>query len=348
MTSIEILTKDIENIRDLGKRWGMNDAQIRKCLLEAVGVKDDGEITVKPTLRHGIFQAMLTSILVLFILFVGLYFLVQVHEPTEHFIGKNLQHLNYDIFRIIRLAGLPFLHRFRSMEAYYEESCIVNNPYFEGNRPDCESCKHERRIAITENITSSKFDLHYASSTKILKIKNALKKKVSFEDLKASYDENKATYHATAGFVSSNPDVQSMDELFKQEDSTLQNIHIEGNYRKVSTAKALRQLFPRPDFIPADVEVSLDKAIFIDGPKSPLYTLITGTPHFQNIWYAQGSGSRLLRFRPYEHCLSECSIMEHIVEEGDIVYWNDVFWKVDSLPVHGEYKTTISFIANFS
>jgi hypothetical protein len=45
--------------------------------------------------------------------------------------------------------------------------------------------------------------------------------------------------------------------------------------RNMAASQAIRKLFPRPEFIPPESEVALEKVVFLDGYKSDHYELVS-------------------------------------------------------------------------
>lgn len=44
--------------------------------------------------------------------------------------------------------------------------------------------------------------------------------------------------------------------------------------KNMASSQILRKMFPRPEFVPPESEVALEKTLYIDGPKSQLFEVV--------------------------------------------------------------------------
>lgn len=68
------------------------------------------------------------------------------HEMSALFLRK-VQHFIYPSMKVVRKAAIPILSNWPALTDFYEESCLVHNPYFQvGDSMDCSSCRNRLNI----------------------------------------------------------------------------------------------------------------------------------------------------------------------------------------------------------
>ncbi|OWF34609.1 hypothetical protein KP79_PYT24781 [Mizuhopecten yessoensis] len=113
---IEFLRNNVSALRSLGKEWGLENEEIESCIDEVIANSND-KAKVKPTITstgRNIWSLIRFSIkfwLVVFVLICAsctcLFLVASYNNDVESFVSRTLQPYGYDIFRYVRLAGLP-------------------------------------------------------------------------------------------------------------------------------------------------------------------------------------------------------------------------------------------------
>ncbi|XP_013378650.1 uncharacterized protein LOC106150413 isoform X2 [Lingula anatina] len=231
---------------------------------------------------------------------------------------------------------------------FYEEECLIYNPYFRVPETSCELCSYVKEIEERSQYA----DLDVNNPAQPFINRQALGQPVTFEDLRTAYKENAEKLQASVmNFRSNEMSLRSFKDLFAVNSPVeLQKqigdmFHTEYVSRKVAGAQVLRRLFHRPHFVPAETEVALEKFVFVDGPKAKPYKF--SLAQFSNVWYAQGQGSRRLILLPSVNCLGECKKFEITLKERDILFYSDEFWRASSYPVPQSQEISIAFKGSF-
>lgn len=88
------------------------------------------------------FLTMNRKSLLNFLLLSLLLFIIQTYrgELSSLFIRK-IQHYIYPSMRILRKTSVTLLESHPQLSFYYDENCLVNNPYFQANEIDCNFCQ---------------------------------------------------------------------------------------------------------------------------------------------------------------------------------------------------------------
>lgn len=113
---------------------------------------------------------------------------------------------------------------------------------------------------------------------------------------------------------SSNINLSSLEDLktlnFNNPESS--TLHISWRINRMTPARYLRKLFPRPDFISEWSGQSIERFIMIDGPKSTGYSL----PSFEcsYTFIIQGSGERTIILKPSKECGHSCRTVSVVLK----------------------------------
>ncbi|KAK4287686.1 hypothetical protein Pmani_039243 [Petrolisthes manimaculis] len=93
------------------------------------------------------------------------------------------------------------------------------------------------------------------------------------------------------------PNVYFNSRNLKSGQSLQDNEHVEWKIATLESLHKLRQVFPRPYFIPRETEVALHRFLLIDGPGSDSYSL--PLPEFANVIVVQASSLMLATQIPF-------------------------------------------------
>ena len=105
--------ENASDLKQLGKEWGLNDAEIKECIQRAMSI-DPKDLPQSKTTRLK-FAArkswpklrLFLWIVVVVAVFVGVVTLALQNEQIDHRVGQIVQPLLYPLFRTVRLAATP-------------------------------------------------------------------------------------------------------------------------------------------------------------------------------------------------------------------------------------------------
>ncbi|KAJ8299571.1 hypothetical protein KUTeg_023631 [Tegillarca granosa] len=281
------LKENVSELRKFGKEWGMTDEEINSCIDDVLVNKEDENPPCRSNKTQArklwswfCFCVKVWFGFVLVITGIGIfgYLLLSFHEPSEAFISKTLQPYGYDIFRFVRLATLP-IHKMTNITQYYDAECIIDNPFFREPTVNCRECTQTKSVTDQYSFNETVFLKHKMRGKPIV-YKRFLKHNVSYTDLKQMHEKHSEILDSNIyRFESTYQDITSPRDIFRdgmeQEIAKRKNLVIKWNSRTVKSSQVLRKLYPRLQFISPESEVALDKTIFIDGPASQHYTLVS-------------------------------------------------------------------------
>lgn len=353
--------EEIEEILNVAESWGIDPTHIKhevsdifKCSCERnsidCGYKNNttgfkvaglsGFLYLLKTLGHYVW--IFCKILFCCVM---IYTFISCHNPTQKFVMRHSQSLIYPIMRTVRLWTLPVIKKYDSLTEWHEEECLLKNPFYEEVLLDCWPCEDIRSIVDLTGLVN--YTQAYCSNEKPFIVRDVMPEKVTFEDLRKMYADNKqALSRGTAKFISGASEIQSLSDLFNyRTDNFVKDLHVTWKVNRVSAARIFRQVFRRPYFVPNRSEVALQRFIYFDGPEATHYYY--PLTDFANVWLAQGQGYRVVVLEPSESCRNNCSTVSVLLKPKDVLYYNWQFWRPKSLPARISEEPSITYMGSF-
>lgn len=260
----------------------------------------------------------------------------------------------YPFLRITRFLALP-MHRFFDLSYMQEWICIIDNPAYIPDKPDCGICAEVSNIPsrLSHKLPQLKFKKDFYAPRHSVKVKNVSgygDEQHGLESVKNFYESNHEDmeldtcelYTDRANFTAN-----SLQELFEKWEHEKPDGHMVG--WKICYGKGfrkLRNLFPRPYFI--HTEGAMDKAIYLMQPVGEESTSV-GLPKafFDNVWVAQVSGTTLYQIKPIDECSEKCNPLEVRLEQGDVFYFTQHTWTATFVNPD-RAKPAIIFMSSFA
>jgi hypothetical protein len=128
------LKENAQELRQLGKKWGMTEKEIDNCVTEALSLtenKEDLKKSPKNIARKCwayflfLIKIQLGIGLLLMVLLGGMYTTALYHEPSQRAIMKAIMPYSYEIMRAVRLAAVP-LHKMFNISSMLIDLYIIN------------------------------------------------------------------------------------------------------------------------------------------------------------------------------------------------------------------------------
>ncbi|KAJ3657770.1 hypothetical protein Zmor_009553 [Zophobas morio] len=330
---------DVNNLRKCAKELNFSDKEITKIFKQCFNELDHEN--PKPPRNSGNAQKYATTILKIFFIFTlvstCIYILLNVHQPTSSLVLRNVQGLIYPGLKILRFLSVPIIRKYPSLTGLYDESCLVENPYFYVSDMECWPCENVHSVM---DLTG--FDNHslYQSGTPYI-IKTQ-QKEVFFEDLKQLYVDNKGVFDKEANYIkSTNSSVSSLGELF--EFGVQSSTHVTWRINKMSPGRLIRQLFPRPPIISEWSGQSIERFIIMDAPNATPYVL--PNPECSYVILTQGMGERTIILKPSRECGDVCRTVSVVLKPSYMLWYNWWYWRPISLPNSPE--SSITYLSSY-
>jgi len=236
--------------------------------------------------------------------------------------------------RLLRYATMWLHQRFPHITIWHEQQCLIDNPWFTNLDLNCWPCEEIR--SITNLTTFPNYVQAYLHNGIPFVIKDIhSSNNFALEQLENLYAEYENELKSGTGYFRSNvPSLSELKDIFEAGKSLklheYNKIHIEWQLKRVSAARVMRSLFPKPKFVPNTTEVALERYLFIDGPSTLTYSIpIT---EFANVWLHQKIGRRVITFQPSPNCKDSCSTISTVIFAGDILFYNWQYWHLSFQP----------------
>jgi len=342
------LSLEAQHLREYGQRHGLSDAEINNCIEQVLNDVNAVEVQRFRPQGHDLkkhWTLVLQCFLALILLLVPLYYMVSSHKPTQTFVTRHIQDYIYPFMRYLRLSTLSLHASFPQITAWHEEQCLVYNPWYRNPDVGCWPCEHVLAVInLTEFTSFAK--AYYQNGTPFI-VKDS-SKGFTLRKLENLYMKHgDALNRGTGYFLSAIPSLKHPRDIFElgksQKLFEYSKIHIEWQFKRVSAARVLRKVFPRPYFVPNTTEVALERYLFIDGPSSPSYSL--PLTEFANVWLNQKSGRRIVMLEPAPHCKSSCIPISAVLSANDILFYNWQLWRARFLP--SATSLSITYMSSF-
>lgn len=339
MTSnMDFVRQEIENLKKLGESWNMEKYQIEEAIMKALADKN-GNVTPevldsslhKKRAKCGCFKSclMLCLFITIGIFSAGIFgaCLYTNFSPFELYVNSVVSDLQYPVMRRWRLLSLP-LHSYFDLHYLAVKECLINNPWYIPEEPDCGACEDVADIPQLNNLT----DFHnvYAGWGNPIIITDVI-----------PYAEKKYTVDSFFEYYQSHSNELDQDTCeVSYPDNSVQTI---GDYWKLlgklgpeapsiwwklcygEGLRAIRKLLPRPYFI--STEGALEKILIFVNSDTDVLSLPQG--QYGNAWLAQVTGATEMELKPIPDCNTTCPDLNVTLSKGQVMYLNLDLWDVD-------------------
>uniref|UniRef100_A0A1Y1MH36 Uncharacterized protein n=1 Tax=Photinus pyralis TaxID=7054 RepID=A0A1Y1MH36_PHOPY len=276
-------------------------------------------------------------------LFIALvtYILLNVHQPTSSIVLRNVQGLIYPGLKVVRFLAVPILKKFPSLTNLYDESCLVENPYFYVSDMECWPCEDVHSVIDLTGF--SNYSLYQSGIPYIVQTNQPY---VNFKQLKHMYRLHKEMLLRDAGIIkSNNSTVQSLDGLFESDLHEHSITHVSWRINRMSPSQIIRKLFPRPYIVSDRFGQSVERFIMIDAPAAEGYSFPNTECSY--VFVIQGSGERTIILKPSKECGSVCRTVSVVLRPSFVLWYNWWYWRPISLPKENVTETSISYISSY-
>ncbi|KAJ9583587.1 hypothetical protein L9F63_022060 [Diploptera punctata] len=352
----EVLTsyeQEVKKLRRLGKEWRLKERDIDeiinksfKFLQEQCETQNVKSLITDGTKSRPLYSFKLTLKFIMFVIlmFFGACLFITYHRPTYNLVVRNVQELIYPTMKSLRKITLPIVRAFPSITVWYDEMCLVENPYFRAPDINCWACEEVRSVLDLTEIHNPRDFQPYTGFPYI--VKGAVTA-INYKNLEKLYIDHKQmidqdAYRIISTISSWKTIGNLMDHELEKNPTTNQDAHIVWRINRLEPARVLRKLFPRPSFIPDTV--NMERFILVDEPKAPQYKL--PFPEGYRVFVMQASGERLLILEPVEGCNINCTRVSVLLKPSDFLYYNSWFYRPKSNPVENSTAISISYIGS--
>ncbi|XP_026283555.1 uncharacterized protein LOC113209985 [Frankliniella occidentalis] len=360
-SNLSAYKKKLENVRAFGLESNLSETEIcsvmdeyMKSFMMKNSLMTEGTARTSrllPRARNSMpYLKNFLIFLASFLFSVLIMYIVLQHKPTQYFIQSKLQDFIYPGMKVLRKLSLPIISLFPSLTNFYDESCLVVNPFFRVPDMPCP-CEDVKAIL---NLTGEdiKREQYHSGVPFMVKVD---KEEISFENLKVLYGNHNTVFDRDASYlIISSPSNQGVKStpasLFTLEwdtnDKTWSSTHVQWRCNRMEPTRLLRSHFGVPEKEPSYAAgVTIEKLVMMDGPRAPSYHLPTtdGT----TVFIQQSSGSRVIVLNPANECKEKCSTVSVELPPGHILWFSWWYWRASSLPSPATSSVSVSYVGSY-
>ncbi|CAG9858370.1 unnamed protein product [Phyllotreta striolata] len=279
-------------------------------------------------------------LLTIFLIFI--YVLLNVHQPTSSIVLRNVQGLTYPTLKLVRFLSVPIIKLFPRLTDLYDETCLIENPYFYVSDMECWPCENVFTVLNLTKVEKSLLKSGYGTPF----ITKSNQQLVTLETMRELYEQNKYLLNSeTKRLESTNSSYTTLESLFENNESFPSNTHISWRVTKMATARVVRQVFPKPFFLPDRSGQSVERFVIIDGPEADPYALPSTECSY--VFAIQGSGERSIVLKPSKECSNNCRTISVVLKPSYILWYNWWYWRPISLPSTNSSEPSVTYINSY-
>ncbi|XP_055524772.1 uncharacterized protein LOC129718230 [Wyeomyia smithii] len=343
----EIISKYIEHLEQLKRlaalRGRISESEFNNYLvrhyfhnnniINYIFDKNTSRILLKTVIDRK--KKIINFIFVLLTLFI----IFSYKHEVSTVVLRNIQSFIYPGMRVWRKVTVPIIANYPSLTEYYDESCLLTNPYFQVENLNCDPCADVANVLDFTNIDDVAVNYPYIFKTQ--------KELVDIHRLQILYEQHRAIFTKDAYKIqSSHEGIRNLDDLFRHFMNASQQVESHNVWRcnRMAPARLLRALFPRPARLPA-TGVSLERYLIVDTPQAVPYRIPDA--ECANMFVIQGYGSRTFLLRPTQECRHRCRTLSVRLPASYGLIYNWWYWKPISLPEQYAKSPSISYIGSY-
>lgn len=310
---LEKYKKEVQKLRQAAKGLHLTDEDVNNMFEECFRQLNSN--CQHESKKKSSFIFILKILFSIIVVFISLFILLNHHQPTISLVLRNVQSLIYPGLKLLRLLAIPVIQFFPSLSELYDESCLIENPYFQVTNMECWPCENVHSVV---NFTGAQnFTLY---QTVIPHIIRTLNKTVSLRDIQNLYKSHSSIFNQDAQRLKSNsPSLSKANHLLNFVSNNSET-HILWRINRMVPARIIRQLFPKPDMISEWSGQSTERFVMIDDTKVPPYIL--PNPECGNVLLTQGQGERIIILKPAKECSKNCRTTSVTLKESYSLWYN--------------------------
>lgn len=339
MVKLDGYKRHVDEIRSYALENNIPESEIQNIFEECFELLETNK--KKPTYTTSLFKYIFFTILTSVLCAVVSY----NHPPTMNLLMRNSQNFIYPGMKLFRQLAVPILKKYPSLTEWYDEWCLLENPYFRVVDMDCAPCSSVNSIPDLTGLNLSSFMNVGSPFTRSESVEE-----VSLKDIARMYVGDKIVFDEDSGRIVSNNNSYSVinDVATKRLDlhpTRFKNTRIIWRINRMKPGQILRKLFPKSAATPDWWGQSTEKYVIIDEPKSSAYVL----PNTEcgNVILRCGSGERLIRLVPSAECQQECRSLTILLRAKQTLWYNWWYWRPVSLPAANSTSISVSYLTSF-
>lgn len=346
--------KKVVELRKLGKEMNLTDEQVDEAIDKAFRLIESE--SQSGTERYFVVAFSIYKLLWALVIIVAVLCAVELNKPTlstyrknlHNYIERNVQEMIYPGMKLFRKLMLPVVKTFPTLTTWYDETCLVENPYFQVVDMDCWPCQNVRSVL---NLTGSNLSNEEYHSGIPFIYKEEGMKQVYFEELQNIYRQNKDMFNRDAVHVDSTSDWLNIEQLLETKRLDLNptpghDVHVTWRLNRLEPTRVVRRVFGYPQHIPHYTSgAAPEKFVLFDEVKVPPYAL--PSTEGSTVFVTQASGARMFVLTPVPECQKSCNRVSIVLQPQHILWYNWWYWRASSFPLVVNSEISITYVGSY-
>ncbi|XP_045763650.1 uncharacterized protein LOC123866244 isoform X1 [Maniola jurtina] len=333
MTNQEILQEYSKSINKLKKESisaGIKEDEFKKMYFKSL---EDLKINTNNVSknRHRFFKNILLVLLCLSILILITYNFKTIYGCMV----CKMQDYIYPGLRMLRKFTIPFISLFPALTELYQETCLIQNPYFTVVDMDCWPCSTVNNVGEVFNPQP----VHKQQTAPF--IYKTDQNEINLNKLKKLYLRHKNLFDKESPKMLINNQYYWTPQDVFGSDLLKENLYL-WKFNNYNAARILRQVIPRPKVVPKFGQ-STERFIIIDSNHDKFH--IPDTECNYSFLLAL-SGSRIIDLKPAEECKHQCKSFRMELKQSYLLWYNWWYWRPVVQPSIGN-ETFIAHVGSY-
>ncbi|XP_045459532.1 uncharacterized protein LOC123670068 [Melitaea cinxia] len=329
MNNKELLQEYSESIRSLKKecaKAGISDEEFKEMYFESIKDVDNLVNENQSFLKK--YKFIITCFFI--VLFVAYNF-----KSIYSCFLCNVQEYIYPGYRLLRKISIPFLSLFPSLTDLYQETCLIQNPFFTVVDMDCWPCSSVNNIGEVFNPQP----VHKQQIAPF--IYKTDQPEIDINALKTLYIKNKDVFDSeNSKVLTNNKYYQTPKDIFDSE-ILKEQLYI-WKLNHFNAARTLRQIIARPKIVPKFGQ-STERFIIIDS-KHDTFHIPDTECNFTFLLVL--SGTRIIDLQPAEECKYQCKSFKMELKKSYLLWYNWWYWR-PTVPASRSNETFIAHVGSY-
>ncbi|KAJ8675182.1 hypothetical protein QAD02_010968 [Eretmocerus hayati] len=327
---------EIQLLRRYASENNISENEINEVFEDCFNV-----LEVKTNARiRAVFKSVKWVSLILFSLTL-VTFVLYNHPQIHNFLLRNVQDLIYPGLRILRKLAVPIITLLPFLTEWYDEWCLVENPYFYVDGMDCWPCTNVNSV---QNLTD--LSISPTFNTGIPFIREEKQDTLDIKKFHEFYEKHKRVSTSDAQQFVLNQIFHSPVEVgYEKPSHSREDVHIKWRINRMETGRELRRIFSGPAQVPDWWSPSTEKFVFIDQPKVTAYSM--PNPECANVIIQCKTGERLIELNPSPGCSQNCRKLSITLKARQSLWYNWWYWRPTSLPIDNTTGITITYLTSY-
>uniref|UniRef100_A0A0C9R5D3 ThiI_2 protein n=1 Tax=Fopius arisanus TaxID=64838 RepID=A0A0C9R5D3_9HYME len=340
MGDFQLYRQYVDDLRIYARENGITEVETERIFEECFKELEMSRVNKFHGVWKGV-RVVIGVVLITIACFLGLY----NHPATHSIFLRNMQSFIYPGLTVFRQMAVPIIKRYPALTELYDESCLIENPFFKVADMDCWPCS---TVQSVPDMTG--WNMTETFNVGIPFVRAESDSTADLDSIINMYKNHSDIFNVDARRISSNnPFYRTIKNVLEkrldENPSEFLDTHVSWRLNRMRPSRILRKLMPKPSGTPIWWSQSTERYLFIDEPKAGEYSL--PNPECSNVILRSTRGSRLIKMTPSTECQRNCRTFLVLLSPSRTLWYNWWYWRPMSLPAINSTEISINYLTSF-